>query len=186
MSEILAEIDKRRAYRALDERPIPGEVLERVLHAATLAPSCFNNQSWRFIAVTGPEKLKKVKEHLSKGNSWAKKSPCIILTATKVDFDCDLSDGREYALFDTGLAAENLVLQAVKEGLIAHPIAGFSPVPIKEICGIPGDVTLITCIICGYPGDPEELPEEKREGEKAPRSRKPPEEVYTFDSWNFT
>jgi nitroreductase len=179
----IEEIEKRRAYRALSEEKIPEEVLERVLRAATYAPSCFNNQPWRFVAVTGDETLGRVKEHLAKGNYWAQKSPCIILVASRADLDCDLSDDRHYFLFDLGLASENLILQAFKEGLLAHPIAGFKPTGMKETVGIPEDYTLITCIILGYPGDETHLSEEHRRKERMERERKPLNEVVGFDRW---
>ena len=60
-------------------------------------------------------------------------SPFIVLVCTRAEDDCRLSAGREYALFDTGLATQNLLLQGVREGLHAHPIAGFSPEPIKSL-----------------------------------------------------
>jgi nitroreductase len=43
----------RRSLRAFSERPVTREVLERVLAAATTAPSSTNRQPWRFSVVTG-------------------------------------------------------------------------------------------------------------------------------------
>jgi nitroreductase len=43
----------RRSLRAFSERPVAREVLERVLAAATTAPSSTNRQPWRFAVVTG-------------------------------------------------------------------------------------------------------------------------------------
>ena len=57
--------------------------------AATYAPSCFNNQSWRFMVVTNDEALTKVHGALSSGNYWVKKAPVIVVVATKPDLDCD-------------------------------------------------------------------------------------------------
>jgi nitroreductase len=110
MNEIVREIDLRRARRALDTKPIPKEVLDRILQAALIAPSCFNNQPWRFVVVNDRDTLKSVKEYLPEGNYWARQSPCIVCAATEKELDCSLSGRREYALFDTGLAVENLVV----------------------------------------------------------------------------
>ncbi len=183
MSSIMVEIEKGRARRALDEKIIPDDVINRVLKSAVWAPSCFNNQPWRFVAVRSEEVLGRVKENLAGGNYWALRSPCIIAVATTPDNDCRLSDNRDYALFSTGLAAENLILQAIAEGLVAHPIAGFKPVPVKEILGIPEEYILITLIILGYPGDPSQLSEEHQKKENMPRDRKPMHEVVFFDAW---
>ena len=40
MSDLLPEIEKRRAYRALSEEPVSREIVERMTTAATYAPSC--------------------------------------------------------------------------------------------------------------------------------------------------
>jgi nitroreductase len=153
------------------------------MQAAALAPSCSNNQPWRFIVVNQTEILDRLKQHLSNGNYWAKPSPCIVLAVTKAELACRLNDGRDYAFLDLGLACENLILQAVAEGLIAHPIAGFSPLPIKELFKIPPDYTLITLIILGYPGDIGGLNQKHRQTESSARIRKPEAEVIGYNKW---
>jgi hypothetical protein len=62
MSKIVPEIETRRARRALREEPVPEEVLARIMTAATYAPSCFNNQPWRFLVVSRDREL----EHSSR------------------------------------------------------------------------------------------------------------------------
>jgi nitroreductase len=183
MSELIREIEIRRAKRALSEEPIPTEVIERVLHAATLAPSCSNNQSWRYVSVSDGEVLEKIRDCLSSGNYWAKKAPLVILAASKYDLDCQLSDSRNYAFFDLGLATENLILQCFKEGLVAHPIAGFNPLKIKEAIGIPESFTLLTLIIVGYPGAETHLSEKHLESEHGERVRVPQSQVIAHNSW---
>ena len=139
MQELIPEIAIRRAKRALSEKKIPEEILQRLLTAATFAPSCFNNQSWRFLVVSDDAALKKIHDALSAGNYWVKRAPAVVVVATKLEFGCRLSDHRDYALFDCGLATENLMLQGFKEGLYVHAIAGFDPFKIKAAFRIPDD-----------------------------------------------
>jgi nitroreductase len=183
MNDLLPEIEARRARRALDERAIPEEVVQRLLTAATLAPSCFNNQPWRFLPVRRAEELEIVRANLTSGNYWARKAPLVVLVLTEPELDCRLDDRRDYALFSCGLGVENLLLQATREGLIAHPIAGFKPAPIKEALGIPQELILITLVIVGYPGEEAGLNEKHRAQEHAPRSRKPLSEVVRYERW---
>jgi len=183
MSSRIPEIEKRRAYRAISGKPVPDETINRIMEAATLAPSCFNNQPWRFVVIREKKVLDQLKEHLSSGNYWAKTAPFIVAVCTQNDFDCRLSEGRDYAFFDTGMAVANMLLQGVREGLHTHPIAGFSPLPIKEILGIPGEVTLLTLVVFGYPGDKKALNEKHRESESGPRGRKSIKENVAFDGW---
>ncbi len=166
-------ISARRAVRALAEAPVSREEIETMIAAAHLAPSCFNNQPWRFVAIDDPQTLAAVKGAMPKGNYWTGPAPAIIAVTSKSEIDCQLSDNRDYYLFDCGMAVSNLMVQATGMGLVAHPIAGYNPVKVKELLGIPDDYVLITLVIIGRPGDPETLSEKHREVELGPRNRKP-------------
>jgi nitroreductase len=183
MPELLSEIATRRAKRAISEQSIPEDVLQRIMTAATYAPSCFNNQPWRFVVINAKDALDKARTSLSEGNYWAQKAPVLVLAATKPDIDCQLKDRRDYALFDVGLATANLILQAVKEGLIAHPIAGFNPVKLKADFGIPEEYILITVIVIGFPGDEAHLNAKHLAQEHSERDRKPESEVIMYNTW---
>lgn len=183
MAELLQEIVVRRAKRALSEQEVPEDVVKRILTAATYAPSCFNNQPWRFVVINEAAALEQARAALPDANYWAQKSPLLILAITKPGLDCQLKDRREYALFDVGLATENLILQAVKEGLIAHPIAGFKPMKLKESFGIPEEYIVVTVIVIGFPGDESHLNDKHLELEHSQRSRKPESEVIMFNTW---
>jgi len=185
MEELIPEISIRRAKRALSDKKIPDNIVRRVMTAATLAPSCFNNQSWRFLVVTDDEVLKKIHDALSGGNYWLKKAPTVIVVATKPEFSCQLSDRRDYALFDCGLAVENLMLQAVREGLYVHAIAGFDPYKIKAVFNIPDEYIVITLVALGYQGDDTFLNEKHKALEQSPRDRKPESEVISYNTWMF-
>jgi nitroreductase len=186
MDNLISEIDMRRAKRALSEKRIPQEVIERIMTAATFAPSCFNNQSWRFLVVSDDEMLKKIHTALPDANYWVKKAPLVVIVVTKPDLDCQLSDRRDYALFDCGLATENLMLQAFREGLFAHAIAGFDPFKVKAGFNIPDDFIVITLVAVGYPGDDSFLNPKHKELEYSPRDRKPESEVIGYNKWEFS
>ncbi|MCR4404545.1 MAG: redoxin domain-containing protein [Candidatus Acetothermia bacterium] len=182
--EINPLIATRRAWRAISSEPIPEELITRLIEAAHLAPSCFNNQPWRFVVATG-EGLEKVKAALPGGNYWTKPAPVIIAVASHRDLDCKLSDGRDYFLFGCGLAVGNLMVQATQMGLVAHPIAGYDPLKVKEALGIPPDYVLMTLVVVGKPGDPGTLSEKHLEIELGPRERKPLEAVLAWGRFAF-
>jgi len=175
-------IEWRRARRALKKDRIPRDEIETLIKAAHLAPSCMNNQPWRFVVVDSEDVLKRLHEALPGGNYWMKNAPVLIAVHSKKDSDCVLSDNREYFLFDTGLAVGNLLVQATQMGLVAHPVAGYDPVKVKEILGIPEDHVLITLIAVGYLGDENELSEKHREIERSERVRKDLSEIVR---WNL-
>ncbi len=186
MSGIVPELETRRARRALKNDPVSDEAVDRIMTAATLAPSCFNNQSWRFVVVREEAALSLVKSHFSKNNGWAAPSPFLILVATKAELDCRLDAGRDYALFDTGMAVMALQMQAVREGLYVHPIAGYRAPELRAAMGMPEDYILITVLVLGYPADDfTHLTDKQKEKETMDRTRKPLSEVVSRETWSF-
>jgi nitroreductase len=185
MTGLLKEIETRRAYRGLSDAPIEADVQDRILTAATYAPSCSNKQPWRFIVVNSDEARRKVQECLVGGNYWAKKAPVFILAATKADLDCNLNENREYALFDVGQAVMSLQYQAVHEGLVVHPMAGFKAKELKNLFNIPDEYVLITVIAIAHPGDDTELSDKHKESEHSARSRVDQDQVIALNEWKF-
>lgn len=181
---IVPGIAARRARRALSDRAIDRDHIDAMFRAAHWAPSCSNNQPWRFVAVTDPNVLDQLKGYLTGGNYWAKPSPLIVAIASRSDLDCEIPDGRRYYQFGCGLAAMNLMVQATDLGLIAHPIAGFKQSPIKRVLGIPEVYELIALIIVGHPGgEVSSLSEKHLAEETSDRVRRPLNEVVCWNRW---
>ena len=146
--DVIEAIKNRRAYRSLEHAEITDDIIYDLAECAKLSASCFNNQPWRYLFVYDPIVLKSMHEALSSGNEWAKSASMIIAVFSKKEDDCLIHD-REYFLFDTGMASAFLILRATELGLVAHPIAGYSPRKTREILGIPDEYNVITLIIVG-------------------------------------
>lgn len=56
-NEALGAIKNRRSVRVFTDKPVSDDDLRTVLHAANLAPSAHNQQSWRFIVLRGARKV---------------------------------------------------------------------------------------------------------------------------------
>jgi nitroreductase len=180
--DVIQAINERRAYRSLDAVEITEDLIRDLAGSAQLAPSCSNNQPARFVFVHKPDVLKNMQEALSKGNEWAYAASLIIVVFSKKEDDCIIFD-REYHQFDCGLAAGFLILRATELGLVAHPIAGYSPKKTKEILGIPEEYKVITLINVGKHSDEiSPVLSEKQVGlEKKRPERLPMEEVAFFN-----
>ncbi|MCF7885867.1 MAG: nitroreductase family protein [Candidatus Marinimicrobia bacterium] len=178
-------LDKRRALRSLDKVEISDEDIYKLAQAASLAPSCFNNQPWNYIFVRDQQLIDQIVESMPQGNQiWAQNASMIIGVFARKDDDCTLGD-REYYLFDTGLATQNILLKATEMGLVAHPIAGYDKKKSMEIMKISHDYNLITLLVVGKKAkqiyqnlsDKQQVTEEKRP------SRKDLEEFVYFDKY---
>jgi nitroreductase len=184
-TQLLTLLRTRKATRAISGRPVEAEKLEAILEAARLSASCANNQPWRFLVLTGPEALEKGREALSRGNYWAKTAPVLIFGYSRPDLDCIIGETREYDLFDLGMAVQNILLQATELGLVARPMAGFSPQKVRQAFGFPDGYQIMVAIAIGYEGDISTLEERHQELSRAPRQRRPLAEVAFFDQPRF-
>jgi nitroreductase len=180
--DLLPELLARRARRGLSAEELPEEQVRRLLEAACLAPSCYNNQPWRFILLRGVA-LEAFRPLLPEGNRWATRAPLVIVLATKASLDCRLDEGRDYAYFDVGQAALALQLQATREGLVAHPIAGYPPAKLRKLIQLPEDFLPLALVIVGKPGSTELLAEWQLARERGERERKPLAELAYEGSW---
>ena len=179
-------IENRRAFRSLIEIKITEEIINELGKAAQLMPSCFNKQPWRFVFVYEDSQLDRIKnEALNEGNSWAKKASMIIAVFSKKDLDCVIKD-REYYLFDTGMAVASIMLRATEMGLVAHPIAGYSPNIVREVLKIPSEYNVITLLVIGKkdPNIPADFDEYQVKNEKNRPQRYPLEEFVFHNNFS--
>ncbi|MEO0114835.1 MAG: nitroreductase family protein [candidate division WOR-3 bacterium] len=178
--DVKTAIIQRRAYRSLEPVPIKEELVKDLAECAQLTCSCFNNQPWRFVFVYDPAMLKQLHSALSKGNEWCQFASMIIAVLSKKELDCQIK-GRDYYLFDTGMATAFIILRATELGLVAHPIAGYDENKVKEILSIPDAMTVITLIIVGKHSDKINpvLSEKQVEAEKS-RPERLPIEKFAF------
>ena len=109
--ELLA---RRWSPRAFDERPVDSDLLRILFEAARWAPSSNNEQPWRFIVATKDHETewKRLVACLVEGNrTWAARAPVLVLSVASMSFEMTGKPNR-HAFHDTGLATQNLVLQA--------------------------------------------------------------------------
>jgi nitroreductase len=182
------ELMRRRwSPRAFEEgRPVESEKVLTLLEAARWAPSCFNDQPRRFLVFDGSdaEALERARACLSPGNAWALKAPVLMLSVARDTFERNGKPNR-WAQHDTGLATENLLLEAVELGLAAHPMAGYDAGRARSEFGIPAGFTLIAMIAIGYPyrGKLDDLDEKLRGKELGSRERRSIGEIAFAGKW---
>lgn len=187
---ITEAIEKRKSYRSFKKDPIERDKIEEIVEAAGLAPSCFNNQPWRYVVVDQKEDLEKLYPALAEGNYWMKLAPVIVAILSKKDFDCVIKE-RVYHQFDTGMATGFMLLKAQEMGIHSHLIAGYSPSKTREILGIPKDMEVISLMALGYLSEkvPEELSKKHRDADKAMlegkrTERYPKERILHYNGYN--
>jgi nitroreductase len=74
-------------------------------------------------------------------------------------------------MLDTGFAGQNLMLEAVHQGLRVHAMAGWDEGKVKAAVDIPGDNLVAFVVAVGYGGDVSALSEDLLAKENRDRVR---------------
>lgn len=163
------------------------QTLTALLEAARWAPSCFNDQPWRFLVcnkATHASAWDKLLDTLGEKNRlWAKNAPVLILAIAMDEFGHNGKINR-WSSYDTGAAAVSLCLQATAMGLAAHQMGGFDAEQCKQTFALPEACSPMAVIAVGYQAAAEQLPDDLRETELKDRSRKPLNACFYFGDFN--
>jgi len=183
--ETLEAIRKRCSLKSsISPQEIGSEVIHTVLDAARYAASSRNHQPWRFVVVQGQSAVQALVDAAVSGTNAVIREAPVVIAACARPQDDSISNGREYYLFDTGMAVANLLLAATDFGLVTHPMAGFDEEALKRHLNIPEDVRVIMITPLAYPaaGSYDEAARERLNQ----RTRKAFEEVVFFNRWGET
>jgi nitroreductase len=185
-SDVMHQVfEQRRSARAFAPRPIEAHLLARLFEAARSASSASNEQPWRFIVGTREERntFDLIAATLVPFNArWAAKAPVLALSVAQLNSERSGKPNR-HAFHDVGQAAAYLALAAAAEGISVHQMGGFDAEKAREAFHIPAGYEPVAAIAIGYPGSSEDLPEDLREREHAPRSRRPLRDIVFAGSW---
>ena len=152
---------KRRSIRRFTNKAVPDAVLEKCIDAARLAPSGRNQQLCEYIVINDAQVLPGIFENIGgsaklspdKGGptpAQTAKAYTIVLINKAKEGD---STRRRVTLYDVGMAAENIILTALEQGIGGCPILMFNEKDLKLILEIPDDYDIALVIAMGYPDE---------------------------------
>jgi len=157
-------IISKRDRRDYDSKPIPEDVLRRILQAGRMAGSSSNSQPFRFIVMRDQA----AKENLAPagpGTAPLVKAPLAIVIV--------LEKGRRD--LDVGRAAQNMMVAAWAEGIHSCPIGLREEAIASEALGLPDTHVAAIGVSFGYPASG------TTSGESRPRI--PMDELVHYDRW---
>ncbi len=198
LDDFYADVNRRRTVREFSDRPVPRDLIETALKAASTAPSGANLQPWHFAVVSGPETKRRIREtaEAEEREFYEHRAPTEWLAALEpLGTDSnkpfletapyliavflqkfgELPDGSKvthyYPAESTGIATGILITALHRAGLatLTH-----TPSPMKflnEILDRPKNERPFLLLVVGYPADDAEVPD---------ISRKSLEEYSTF------
>ena len=143
---LLDVILSRRSIRRYENKEIPKDVLDQIVEAGRQSPSAMNVQPYRFVIVKKSEIKKEMKSIFSR---FLEKAPVIIV-------GCANPKSRlagKWAIVDTSIALQNMVLAAWSLGVGSCWIGSFNEKKTKQALKIPEDGKVVGLLTLGYPAE---------------------------------
>jgi len=144
-------IRSRESIRNYDpSRPVPKEILEKILDAGRVAPSACNIQPWKFLVISSSPLIEKVKE--SYNREWFKDAPHILVIIGLRDEAWKRSyDGYNSVETDVAIALTHIILAAENEGVGTCWIAAYNPAILRDALGLKDNQLIFGITPLGYP-----------------------------------
>lgn len=164
--DIMPEIKERYSTKVFSSEEIPKQDIDDILLAATLAPSAYNEQPWRFYVASSKEDREMLLEYMTPSNAeWAKEAPVLIVVAGAL-YETHNGLFNYWGAFDSGCAWGYLSLEAKRKGYVTHCMGGFDRFDLKREFNIGDNHELYGIIALGKPGDSEAMAKEKPGGRR--------------------
>jgi len=156
--EFLELVKARQSVRQYQQRPVPRELLDRLVEAVRLAPSASNAQPWKLIVVDDPELCSQVARATFSAavtfNRFAVAAPAIaVLMVEKSGWITQVGawlKKRPFYLIDIGIAAAHFCLQAAELGLGTCMLGWFDEKRIQRLLRVPAGKRIGLLITLGY------------------------------------
>jgi nitroreductase len=189
---------RRRMVRRFDPRPLPGEVLDRILHSATRGPSAGFSQGLDLLVLEGPAAVRDfwlatADPRFDKPYSTAE-PPVIVLVLSdkqayldrygapdKAGLGMDVEEGWPvpYWDLDAAMAVMLMLLAATDQGVGAWYFGVFHGAEaLLERLGVPAGRRLIGAVALGYPAA-----DDHPGGSSRTRPRRPLDDVVHRGRW---
>jgi nitroreductase len=193
-------LKKRRAVRSYTGERVPRETLERIARAARRGPNAGYSQGLRLLVVDDPEVVEVLTstEDDERSRAWFLNAAAHIFVMTREqDYHDRYTQADKLAItggveivwpvpfwhVDAGAALMLVLLAALEEGLGAgvYGVPVEEDARVRELLGIPDDLTIVTGVTVGHPA---EDPEWDRASSVFSQRRRAQDEVVRWNHWS--
>jgi nitroreductase len=151
------------AVRDFQDKPIPAEVLRRIVEAAHLSASSINLQPWQFVLVTNRAELHELGVLVRSGPYIAGAAAAVVVAYEKTS---------QFGVSDASRAIQSMILTAWGDG-VGSNWTGFGGLEgVRKKVGLPDGYEVLAVIPFGYP---------RRALGKGKKKRKPIAEVVSAE-----
>jgi nitroreductase len=130
------------AVREFQDKPIPEDVLRRIVESGRLSASSINLQPWHFVLVTNREELRELGTLVKTGPYVASAAAAVVIAYEKKS---------QFGVSDASRAIQSMILTAWGDG-VGSNWTGFGGLDdVRKKVGLPDSYEVLAVIPLGYP-----------------------------------
>lgn len=129
------------AVRRYQDKPVPADVVRRIVEAGRLTASSVNGQPWHFVVVENRDTLRQLGA-LARTGPYIAQAPLAVVV---------LIENSRYAVSDASRAIQSMILTGWAEGVGSNWVGFLGLDEIKPVLGIPKDLQVLAILPFGYP-----------------------------------
>jgi len=129
------------AVRRYLDRPVPDDIVRKIVEAGRLTGSAMNLQPWHFIVIQDRDTLRQLGA-LARSGPYIAQAPLAIVVAV---------DKTGYAVSDASRAIHSMLLVAWSEGVGSNWVGFGGLDEVKTLVGAPARLELLAILPLGYP-----------------------------------
>ena len=142
--EVFEAVRTVLAVREYQDKPVPAEIVQRIVEAGRLTGSSMNRQPWHFIVVQDHDTPRQLGALAKTGPYTGQAALAIVVVIQRTPFS--VSDGSR--------AIQSMMLTAWSEGVGSNWVGFMGMTEVKPLLGIPDNLDMLAIIPFGYPARP--------------------------------
>ena len=139
--EVYEAVRTALAVRSYQDKPVPAEVIRRIVEAGQLTGSSMNLQPWHFIVVENRDTLRQMAP-LARSGPYIAQAPLAIAVVV---------ENTRFGVSDGSRAIQSMILTAWSEGVGSNWVGFMGMDEVKKLLAIPDNLELLAVISFGYP-----------------------------------
>lgn len=168
--EAIACIEGRRSIRKYKNEKVSHEVVEKIVEAASMAPSWKNTQIARYVVIEDEAMMEKIASECTNDfNAKTIRSAAAVVAITIIKNRCGYErdgsfttvKGDSWQMFDAGVATQTFCLAAHNYGVGSVIMGIFDYDKVAELIEMPETQEMTALIAIGYPDEEPEAPKRK-------------------------
>lgn len=139
--EVFEAVRTVLAVREYEDKPVPADVVRRIVEAGRLTGSSQNGQPWHFIVVTDRDMLAQLGSVIRSGR-YVAQAPLAIAVAVEPS---------RFGVSDASRAIQSMMLTAWGEGIGSNWTGFLGMEEVKRLLAVPEAFEMVAVLPFGYP-----------------------------------